>query len=125
MIERYNDLAANERTYLAWMRTALALIGFGFVLERFDLLMKAFIPMVKSTTELHHASGGRESGIVMVAVGILVLLLSSWRFVHTTNLITSEKRQDYGMRSVLILGGIFLTLASFVLFYVCKMSIIQ
>jgi len=42
MINRYTDLAANERTYLAWMRTALALIAFGFLLERFDLLVSYF-----------------------------------------------------------------------------------
>jgi putative membrane protein len=125
MIEQYNDLAANERTYLAWMRTALALIGFGFVLERFDLLMKAFVPMIKGSTELHHATGGREAGMVIVVVGILILLLSSWRFVQTTNFIKSEKRQNYGVRSVLVLGGIFLLLASFVLFYVCRMTILQ
>ena len=42
MIKQFNDLAANERTYLAWLRTALALIAFGFVLERFDLFLELF-----------------------------------------------------------------------------------
>jgi uncharacterized membrane protein YidH (DUF202 family) len=63
--------------------------------------------------------------MVIVVVGILILLLSSWRFVQTTNFIKSEKRQNYGVRSVLVLGGIFLLLASFVLFYVCRMTILQ
>jgi uncharacterized membrane protein YidH (DUF202 family) len=63
--------------------------------------------------------------MVIVVVGILILLLSSWRFVQTTNFIKSEKRADYGVRSVLVLGGIFLLLASFVLIYVCRMTILQ
>ena len=41
MIERFTDHAANERTYLAWIRTALAFMGFGLLLERFELLVRA------------------------------------------------------------------------------------
>jgi putative membrane protein len=37
MIKSYTDHAANERTYLAWVRTALAFMGFGLLIERFDL----------------------------------------------------------------------------------------
>ncbi|NVN11072.1 YidH family protein [Nguyenibacter vanlangensis] len=38
MISRYTGHAANERTFLAWMRTALAILAFGGVLTKFDLL---------------------------------------------------------------------------------------
>jgi uncharacterized membrane protein YidH (DUF202 family) len=31
MIERYSDHAANERTFLAWVRTAIAIMAFGFL----------------------------------------------------------------------------------------------
>ena len=40
MIKRYSDHAANERTFLAWVRTAIAVMAFGFVIERFDLFLK-------------------------------------------------------------------------------------
>jgi putative membrane protein len=30
MIPRFTDHAANERTYLAWVRTAIAVMAFGF-----------------------------------------------------------------------------------------------
>src|SRR5262249_54119474 len=36
MIKRYSDHAANERTFLAWVRTSIAVMAFGFVIERFD-----------------------------------------------------------------------------------------
>ena len=46
MIKRYSDHAANERTFLAWVRTAIAVMAFGFVIERFDLFrMDNFSPM--------------------------------------------------------------------------------
>ena len=125
MIDRYNDLAANERTYLAWMRTAIALIGFGFVIERFDLLMKTMAPAIQNTSTVQHSTGGRDAGIIMVGAGILVLLLSTWHFVHTTKRIESAKTESYRCRSVLTLGGVFLLLAVFILLYICRMTITQ
>ncbi|WP_146892603.1 YidH family protein, partial [Acetobacter oeni] len=46
MIPRYTDHAANERTFLAWVRTALAIIAFGCFLAKFDLFLRlvAHIP---------------------------------------------------------------------------------
>ena len=46
MIKRYSDHAANERTFLAWVRTAIAVMAFGFVIERFDLFLKFAAPQV-------------------------------------------------------------------------------
>ena len=40
MIGRYSDHAANERTYLAWIRTAIAVMAFGFLVEKFDLFLE-------------------------------------------------------------------------------------
>ena len=40
MIERYGDHAANERTFLAWVRTAIAIMAFGFLVEKFDLFLR-------------------------------------------------------------------------------------
>jgi putative membrane protein len=37
---RTRDYLANGRTFLAWVRTALALIGLGFVLARLDLFLR-------------------------------------------------------------------------------------
>ena len=40
MIKHYTDLAANERTYLAWVRTAIAMMAFGFLIEKFELFLR-------------------------------------------------------------------------------------
>lgn len=120
MIPRYNDLAANERTYLAWMRTALALIAFGFLLERFDLVVRAFAQTVMDGKLPMHQPVAREAGIVLVALGLIIMLLSTGRFVVTTRLIKSENQEAYGIRSVLVTGGVFIILGIFVLLYVTK-----
>jgi len=122
VINRYSDLAANERTYLAWMRTSLALIAFGFLLERFDLMVNAFTQtMLDGAKNLHTSSLGREAGILLVALGLIIMILSTWRFVTTTRLIKSGNEENYGFRGVLILGGAFITLGIFVLLFVSKL----
>jgi hypothetical protein len=40
MIERYSDHAANERTHLAWVRTAIAIMALGFLVQKFDLFLR-------------------------------------------------------------------------------------
>ncbi|HXP31990.1 MAG TPA: DUF202 domain-containing protein, partial [Stellaceae bacterium] len=39
MIKSYSDHAANERTFLAWLRTGLSVVAFGFVIERLNLFI--------------------------------------------------------------------------------------
>ena len=40
MINRFSDHAANKRTYLAWVQAAIAIVAFGFLIEKFDLLLE-------------------------------------------------------------------------------------
>ncbi|MBV8525410.1 MAG: DUF202 domain-containing protein [Acetobacteraceae bacterium] len=40
MIGHFSDHAANERTFLAWVRTAIAVMAFGFLVAKFDLFLK-------------------------------------------------------------------------------------
>jgi len=40
LIDRSREHLANERTFLAWIRTSIALMGFGFVIVKFTLFLK-------------------------------------------------------------------------------------
>ena len=60
-------LFAAERTLLAWQRSAIALMGFGFVVERFGL----FLQMVA-----HQSLAGPQRGFSL-ALGVLLLLLGA------------------------------------------------
>jgi len=60
-------LFAAERTLLAWQRNAIALMGFGFVVERFGL----FLQMVT-----HEPLGGAQRGFSL-GLGVLLLVLGA------------------------------------------------
>jgi putative membrane protein len=61
MIRSYSDHAANERTFLAWVRTAIAVIAFGFVIEKFNLFVLTVVN-ANSLDEERRSQLGRLSG---------------------------------------------------------------
>jgi putative membrane protein len=64
-----SDYLAAERTFLAWIRTGLALMGFGFVVARFGL----FLRELAQTTGIHKF----ESSGVSVVIGTSLLILGA------------------------------------------------
>jgi len=64
---------AAERTLLAWIRTGLAMMGFGFVVARFGLFLRE-IQAVQQGTPIESARGSLWFGITLVLMGVLVNL---------------------------------------------------
>jgi putative membrane protein len=73
MIKQFSDHAANERTYLAWMRTGIAIIAFGFVLERFDIFLLTITNSLGHSPAENLSHGGREAGVALIAAGLLTI----------------------------------------------------
>jgi putative membrane protein len=107
MITRYSDHAANERTFLAWVRTAIALMAFGFVIERFDLFLRYSTPLAAQEKIAPH--GGvfaNAAGLAFIVLGIVIIVIAGWRFVQTTKDIDSENQvASPGERFDLALSG--------------------
>jgi len=111
MIRGYNDHAANERTFLAWVRTGIAVMAFGFVIEKFNL----FVLTVATATsldagrrlQLERLSGpfGRYDGLALILIGIALVVVAAARFVRTGRLINDEEvHPAAGVRAELILS---------------------
>ena len=79
---RATDTLANERTYLAYVRTALAFIAFGFVIARFSLFAREFSTLVH-TTKNPEPGTSTTFGTGMAIFGIFVALLGAWRYART------------------------------------------
>ncbi|HEX8815943.1 MAG TPA: DUF302 domain-containing protein [Terriglobales bacterium] len=79
-----SDLLAAERTFLAWIRTGLALMAFGFVVARFGLFLQE-LQTVQHMPSLPSGGLSLWFGTALIAVGVLVHLFSAWhhlRLVH-------------------------------------------
>jgi putative membrane protein len=75
---------AAERTLLAWIRTGLALMGFGFVVARFGLFLRE-LAASHGDPSVRSPHGSHWFGIGLVLMGVMVNLLAALqhtRFVH-------------------------------------------
>ncbi|HEY6847255.1 MAG TPA: DUF202 domain-containing protein [Terracidiphilus sp.] len=72
---------AAERTFLAWIRTGLGLIGIGFAVSRFGLF---FRQLSASQSHLPTRATGLSvwSGVTLVGLGVIVILSSVLRHVQ-------------------------------------------
>ncbi len=121
MIKQYSDQAANERTYLAWLRTGIAIIAFGFVLERFDLFLHTIVKTLGAEPVRQVSEGGREAGLALVLVGLTTLAVATWRFTLTARKISSEQIISFDPRSAKRLGILIIALGIFVLAYMTRL----
>jgi putative membrane protein len=118
MIHGYSDHAANERTFLAWVRTGIAVIAFGFVIEKFDLFLRTIAAsgLGKTTGRLQPQTPGslaHYDGLAFILVGIALVILATVRFVRTTRLLDDEATHlAKGVRAELILSAVLVVLVA-------------
>ncbi|MGB5962989.1 MAG: DUF202 domain-containing protein [Coleofasciculaceae cyanobacterium] len=80
-IDRQREHQANERTFLAWLRTSIALIGFGLTISRFGLFLHELEVNLSSQNNLTHSFISSQTiGVSLVVVGIMVIILAVWRY---------------------------------------------
>jgi len=76
-----SDYLAAERTFLAWIRTGLALMGFGFVVARFGLFLQQ-IQVVEHAPAAQSYGLSLWFGTALIAVGVVVNIHSAWDHVR-------------------------------------------
>ncbi|GBQ25948.1 DUF202 domain-containing protein [Gluconacetobacter azotocaptans] len=119
MIAHFSDHAANERTFLAWIRTALAVMAFGFLVERFDL----FLQVAAASLGGHRVSIGRHLfadfvGLLLVLLGGAMMVVATQRYRRMRRGIEAQDMQaDSGGRTDLVLIGILLLLGGALFIY--------
>jgi putative membrane protein len=96
MITRYTDHAANERTFLAWIRTGLAVIAFGFFLVKLNV----FVDVTGGGNTSHPvaenagafaAVAARYAGLATVFTGLAIIGRSSAGFERTRRAINRDE----------------------------------
>jgi len=113
-IKNFREHAANERTFLAWMRTAIAIMAFGFLVERFDLFLETVAPSLSGRvlSPLGHKFGN-VAGLALIAAGTIMVVLAVIRFIGNAKAIDSDEqvssagsKLDLALASLLILLGV-------------------
>ncbi|MCK4275568.1 MAG: YidH family protein [Alphaproteobacteria bacterium] len=116
MIRSYSDHAANERTFLAWLRTGVAVIAFGFLIDRFDLFVRTMAaavsinPADRAQLEALSSDLGHGAGQGFVLVGIAFIIVATFRFVRTGYRLDDQKIHPPGMATELSLSVILAVL---------------
>lgn len=119
MIPQFSDHAANERTYLAWVRTAIAIIAFGFLIERFDLFLGYIEHNAVRLSPGRHLDVSECAGLLLILFGTAVILLATLRFLHHRRAIASEQIIDYGSATAeRLFTAILACLGLFLLVYI-------
>lgn len=112
---------ANERTFLAWIRTSIGIMAFGFVVEKFSLFIKQIsyflgksgLPETQISPPLHGYSS--IFGIFLVGLGALMGVLAFIRYKKVERQIDEDTYQpslilDILLTVSILAVGIFLVL---------------
>jgi putative membrane protein len=108
---------ANERTFLAWIRTSIGIMAFGFVVEKFALFIKQ-MSLILGKANIENASPLSHGysaivGIFLVGLGTLMCLLAFVRYKKVERQIDEDTYQPSSILDILlalsvIAVGIFL-----------------
>ena len=108
------DRLANERTFLAWLRTGIAITSLGFVVARFDLFLAELTRV--SADDAARAAEATESwaavpiGVLLVLAGPLIVAMAAARYLQTERALTSgrpeSRRLVRGIVVAMTLGAI-------------------
>jgi putative membrane protein len=93
------DHLANERTFLAWLRTSIGIMAFGFVVVKFSLFVKQISLLLNKQTLTPSKGYSALLGIVLVLIGAITGILA---YVRYKNVEKQLKEGDYKHSSVLI-----------------------
>jgi putative membrane protein len=80
-LDRAQQYLANERTFLSWLRTSIALVGLGFIIARFGFFLREFqlLAQVEGAAEFSRTAETSFSsvlGVSMVALGVALIIYS-------------------------------------------------
>jgi putative membrane protein len=76
------DHLANERTLLAWIRTSIALMGFGFVIVKFALFIRQISVALGNKVPVSGKGYSAVIGVIMVALGAIMATLAFFRYLN-------------------------------------------
>jgi putative membrane protein len=78
------EYLANERTFLAWIRTSIAVISLGFVIAKFGVWLRELAMRLAPQIPIHSTGMSLPLGVAMMALGGTLAALAAWHY-HLVN----------------------------------------
>lgn len=113
-------LLANERTFLAWLRTAIAVMAFGFVVDKFDLFVRLRLPRHVGP---HSPLNGAGLGIGLGLTALIIVLGAGFRYWRIRNdVLAGATRTAESARTPLVAAALLVLAAIALILYLWATS---
>lgn len=110
------EILANERTFLAWVRTSIAVITLGFVIARFSIWMREISLQMNPHIPVHRLGISAPLGECMIGLGALLTIFAAWRY-HVINRAIKRGEIEADPQMVIAVSVIILAAAVAVIVY--------
>ena len=110
---------ANERTFLAWIRTSIGIMAFGFVVVKFALFVKQISMMLGKENLIHSTGYSGIVGIILVSVGAVTAILSFVKYKQTEKQL-NEGNYKYSSLLITLLTVFIFLISVFLIVYLIK-----
>lgn len=118
-----SDHLANERTFLAWVRTSISVLGLGFVVAKFSVWLRELsarfgeqAPASQPTPPTSQPGLSLPLGIGMMAVGALLAVVAAWRYRRVRDAIQRGRSSD-GNHTITIVALLVVAMAAALIAY--------
>jgi putative membrane protein len=115
------EYLANERTFLAWVRTSIAVISLGFVVTKFSLWLRELAVSLHQPTAPHSIGASLPIGVTLMALGGVLAVLAARRYwVVNRSIVSGKVSPDRGL--VILVTVLVVLLAAAMIIYMLLTS---
>src|SRR5487761_463867 len=109
--DKAGDHLANERTFLAWVRTSISIIVFGFVVAKFGITLRQFLRLQNQPG--HNSTLSLAIGIGFMVMGVFMALVAMIRYRLTLRRL--ETNQFQPARGIIVFLGLLTAIFGLIL----------
>jgi len=119
---RLTTQLANERTFLAWIRTGIALLAFGFIVEKAGTFLEA-ISAEASQAQYNFVHYSGITGIVLMISGAFIIAMATVRFWYIDKAIRRGRCETSVVLDIIIAAAIIFIALIFIVFLIFQSSV--
>lgn len=109
-VPAFRDHAANERTFLSWVRTAIAVMAFGFLVERFDIFLLVAGQAAASKVTHYGRHAASLVGLALIVCGAVMIAAALYRYLRNRRAIRAGAEHSDASHMVIVLLAALLVL---------------